>query len=99
MITQAERRSAFITSLGTIIDNDLTRDRVIRAFDALEPIPAEMGTVLVSDALVDPERLAQIMAHRACIGAEHNPQQGKLHGCCVICGDTWPCPYAGPVPK
>jgi hypothetical protein len=41
------------------------------------------------------ERVAQLTAHRACIGAEHNPAQGKLHGYCVVCGVPWPCEYAG----
>lgn len=29
--------------------------------------------------------------HRAATGAEHDPQNGKLHGCCVRCGVPWPC--------
>lgn len=47
------------------------------------------------------ERVAQLTAHRACIGAEHDPQNGKLHGCCIVCGRPWPCEYAGEprVPK
>ena len=44
------------------------------------------------------ERAAQIAAHRACIGAEHDPANGKLHGYCVVCGVPWPCEYAGPPP-
>jgi hypothetical protein len=47
---------------------------------------------------VDPERLAQMIAHRACCGSEHDPQNGKLDGCCVVCGTPWPCDYAGPKP-
>jgi len=41
------------------------------------------------------ERIATISAHRACCGSEHNPQQGKLHGYCVVCGVPYPCEYAG----
>lgn len=41
------------------------------------------------------ERVAQLAAHRACCGVEHDPQNGKLHGCCVVCGVPWPCEYAG----
>jgi hypothetical protein len=41
------------------------------------------------------ERTAQLTAHRACCGSEHNPQEGKIHGYCVVCGVPWPCSYAG----
>lgn len=41
------------------------------------------------------ERVAQITAHRACCGSEHDPSSGKLHGYCVVCGVPWPCDYAG----
>ena len=45
------------------------------------------------------ERAAQMMAHRACCGVEHDPQAGKFHGCCVVCGVPWPCEYVGPKPS
>lgn len=48
------------------------------------------------DALI--ERTAQIIAHRACAGSEHDPQNGKIHGFCVVCVDSWPCEYAGKPP-
>ena len=41
------------------------------------------------------ERIAQITAHRACCGSEHDVSNGKIHGCCVVCGVPWPCEYAG----
>ena len=41
------------------------------------------------------ERAAQLTAHRACCGTEHDPLNGKIHGYCVICGVPWPCDYAG----
>ena len=44
------------------------------------------------------ERVAQLTAHRACCGSEHDPAVGKFHGCCVICGTPWPCEYAGTPP-
>lgn len=44
------------------------------------------------------ERVAQITAHRACCGVEHDPAQGKLHGYCIVCGVPWPCEYAGQPP-
>jgi len=37
---------------------------------------------------------AACLAHRACCGVEHNPEKGKLHGCCVVCGVPWPCDTA-----
>lgn len=45
------------------------------------------------------ERVAQLLAHRACNGVEHDPMNGKLHGCCVVCQNPWPCEYAGTPPK
>ncbi len=44
------------------------------------------------------ERTAQLIAHRVCCGSEHDPQNGKLHGYCVVCGVEWPCEYAGKTP-
>lgn len=38
--------------------------------------------------------LAAAQAHRACGSAEHDPQQGKLHGYCVVCLVPWPCETA-----
>lgn len=47
---------------------------------------------------VDCERVAQMIAHRACCGTEHDPSNGKIHGYCVVCGVPWPCEYVGPRP-
>ena len=33
-------------------------------------------------------------AHRACCGIEADNSQGKIHGCCVVCGVPWPCETA-----
>lgn len=44
------------------------------------------------------ERAAQLIAHRCCGGAEHDPQEGKLHGYCTVCLVPWPCEYAGTPP-
>ena len=38
--------------------------------------------------------VASATAHRACTGTEHDPQKGKLHGYCVVCGVGWPCETA-----
>lgn len=48
---------------------------------------------------INTERVAQLIAHRACIGVEHDPANGKLHGHCVVCGVPWPCDYAGTPPE
>jgi len=45
------------------------------------------------------ERVAQLLAHRACHAAEHNPEQGRIHGYCRVCGIPWPCAYAGTPPS
>ena len=45
----------------------------------------------------DPERVAQLIAHRACCGNEHDGIS-KFHGYCVVCGVVWPCEYAGVPP-
>jgi len=45
------------------------------------------------------ERVAQLIAHRACHSAEHDPSKGLLHGYCIVCGVPWPCDYAGVPPK
>lgn len=38
--------------------------------------------------------LAAALAHRGCCGSEHDPQNGKLHGYCIVCGIPWPCETA-----
>lgn len=40
------------------------------------------------------ELVASAIAHRACCGSEHDPSNGKLHGCCVVCGVPFPCKTA-----
>ena len=40
------------------------------------------------------DRHAACLAHRACTGTEHDPNNGKLHGYCVVCGVPWPCDTA-----
>lgn len=64
------------------------------------PIPNTTPPLFVTagDLLEVKERTAQIAAHRACCGTEHDPANGKLHGCCIVCGVAWPCEYAGKAP-
>ena len=40
-------------------------------------------------------QVAVLTAHRACHSAEHNPEAGRIHGYCIVCGVPWPCDYAG----
>lgn len=42
----------------------------------------------------DQNKIAAATAHRACCGTEHDPENGKLHGFCVVCGVPWPCDTA-----
>lgn len=49
---------------------------------------AELGLAAVASG-VDPGTI-----HRDCCGTEHDPERGKIHGCCVICGVPWPCSEA-----
>ena len=46
------------------------------------------------ESVLDPADLAAALAHRGCCGTEHDPANGKLHGCCVVCGVPWPCETA-----
>jgi hypothetical protein len=64
-----------------------------------EPTPEAIEAARVAyEQMVDRERVAQLIAHRACCGTEHDPPNGKLHGYCVVCGVEWPCEYAGKPP-
>ncbi len=76
--------------------NEETKDlRARGTMTDLEKLTLEMAlkSKTIQNSLI--ERIAQLTAHRVCCGAEHDPSQGKLHGCCVICGVPWPCEYAG----
>jgi hypothetical protein len=45
------------------------------------------------------ERVAQIQAHRAIRGVEHDGTTGKFHGDCYVCGVPFPCEYVGAPPR
>lgn len=47
-----------------------------------------------NDSVRRPVDVAAAIAHRACCGEEHDPANGKLHGCCIVCGVPWPCDTA-----
>lgn len=38
--------------------------------------------------------LAAAQAHRKCHPAEHNPDEGKFNGYCIVCSVPWPCETA-----
>lgn len=40
------------------------------------------------------EMIAAAIAHRVCSSAEHDPANGKMHGCCIVCCEPWPCDTA-----
>ena len=40
------------------------------------------------------ERVAQLIAHRACGNQEQDTQNGKLAGYCVVCQTPWSCDVA-----
>ena len=61
-------------------------------------LSAEKATGTAKDEVLR-ERIAQITAHRACCGSEHDIPNGKIHGYCVVCGVPWPCDYAGVPPS
>jgi hypothetical protein len=56
-------------------------------------IDSSMQVVPIYNRIIQKD-LAAATAHRACCGSEHDPQNGKLHGCCIVCGVTWPCETA-----
>ena len=58
--------------------------------------PRLHGSACPIDAMIDTmlTRAAAAIAHRVCIYQEHDPANGKVHGCCVVCGDPWPCETA-----
>lgn len=70
--------------------------RPVRLISSQKEINAGIIPIIDADSLK--ERIAQLTAHRACCGSEHNPAEGKLHGYCVVCGVPWPCSYAGKPP-
>ncbi len=51
----------------------------------------------IPEVSVNPERVAQLIAHRAVGGNEHDGMS-KFHGNCAVCLVEWPCEYAGTPP-
>ena len=84
----------------TINDNyseSLERFMILKACDWQRGRSA--GCALMKQIVPDPERIAQLIAHRACCSSEHDLSVGKLHSYCVVCGVPWPCEYAGTPPR
>ncbi len=75
-------------SFGTALVNIAAKDRLL----------AEQAAVIATLGKVDPERVAQMIAHRCVGGNEHNALD-KFHGYCAVCLVPWPCEYVGPAPK
>jgi hypothetical protein len=48
----------------------------------------------ITEKLSQTADIAAATAHRACHSAEHNAEQGRLHGYCIVCGVPWPCETA-----
>jgi len=77
--TEEERRAHQLwNAMGDELRNEIDKE-ILALFDRYE-----REQCLVAAAI----------AHRACTGTEHDPLNGKLHGCCVVCGDPWPCTSA-----
>ncbi len=69
---------------------ELLKAEVARLAGELAAKDAELAAVKASYS----ERVAVLVAHRACCGNEHDAIS-KFHGYCVVCGVPWPCEYAG----
>lgn len=69
---------------------DLEATQAWRIMDAAMDVAPSPDTVPVP-AQSD---LASAIAHRACHSGEHCPEQGRLHGFCIVCGIPWPCDTA-----
>ena len=81
------------SSVGQRVSHQEQFEKLSALFDTIDQLRADLAAQREKNCLV--ERIAQIQAHRACIGAEHDPLNGKLHGCCVVCGVPFPCDYVG----
>src|SRR5690606_34434569 len=77
LVQTREQRRAMREVLSEQIDALTVRLSILR------PAPEAERERLV-------ERIAQLTAHRGCLGVEHDPANGKLHGYCVVCGVPWP---------
>lgn len=72
--------------------------------DIINALAAQLDTLAGQVASLQKQRVADVngltrdlaaaYAHRACCGVEHDPNRGKLHGYCVVCGVPWPCETA-----
>lgn len=78
-------------ALSQEFERELDEARAERERDALELCTLRLKQALTAHS---PERVSQLLAHRACGSEEHDPQNGKIHGCCVVCLVPWPCEFA-----
>jgi hypothetical protein len=92
------QRRLHLGSNGIHYDHDGSLAHPVMACTKDRYMPSQESRNETFQVSADPERVAQIIAHRACCGTEHDPLNGKLHGYCVVCGVPWPCDYAGKPP-
>lgn len=95
-----EAEDHYKKELGKALDmRDEELDRATKAEALAAALQAQLQAEREKGAVSLIERTAQLLAHRACCGTEHDPQNGKFHGNCIICNDgPWPCAYAGKPP-
>lgn len=79
-----------ITELLELLKHSVNRD----LYFEIPPRDAKILLDAIVFATVHNGNLATALAHRVCGGEEHDPQNGKLHGCCVVCLVPWPCETA-----
>ena len=103
---ELEEAKRELERLGVVMRADA--ERAIRNQHAFQELQDELFCLRSAPAAEGPkggptalsaetrERIAQLTAHRACGSGEHDPQNGKLHGFCVVCLVPWPCAIAAP---
>jgi DNA repair exonuclease SbcCD ATPase subunit len=69
-------------------------ENCIAARKRAEAAESKLASAVAAERAGINERVAQLTAHRACCGTEHDATNGKLHGYCVVCGVPWPCEIA-----
>lgn len=92
-----------INQLNNVVSDQMTYEEARKAckhLPVIEFIDAQQREIERLSSTINScsgriQRLtAACMAHRACCGTEHDPANGKLHGCCIVCGVSWPCDTA-----
>jgi len=50
----------------------------------------DLNTKAINDAIAAEAECARLR-HRECTPTEHAPWEGRSHGNCIVCNETWPC--------